>query len=380
VLYLAYGDTRVLQQCWPMMVKFIDYLRANSKNFIRADEHWKWKGYGDWLSMNAVTPPELIGTAFSAYCANLMSKMAAAIGRTAEAEQYAALFEKVRRAWNDRFLNKGDRTLYSPSSTSIYEQLGTKASGDQPAAHSASISSPLAVQSQTAYVLALHFDLLPDDLRGQVFDALVKDIESHGMHLSTGFVGTPYLNHVLTRFGRTDIAYALLNQKTFPSWLFPVTHGATTMWERWDGWTPEKGFNDAGMNSYNHYAYGAVGDWMYSTIAGIDIDPEKPGYKHIIIRPNPGGGLTRARATLRSMYGPIKSEWRIDRSMLQLSVAIPANTTATIHIPTTAVDRISESGKPLSQSPGTKLTATARGIAVVDIGAGSYSFESPISA
>jgi alpha-L-rhamnosidase len=280
-----------------------------------------------------VTPPDLIGTAFFAYDANLMSKMARAIGRTSEAEQYAALFERVRRAWNDRFLNKGDTTLHSPASTSIYEELGTKASGDQPGAGSASISSPLAVQSQTAYVLALHFDLLPDDLRAPVFDALVKDIQSRGMHLSTGFVGTPYLNHVLTRFGRTDIAYALLMQKSFPSWLFPVTHGATTMWERWDGWTPEKGFNDAGMNSYNHYAYGAVGEWMYSTIAGIDIDPEKPGYKHVIIRPNPVGGLTHARGKFRSVYGEIESKWSVDGSKFHLTVRIPANTSATVYVP-----------------------------------------------
>src|SRR5581483_3295982 len=145
--------------------------------------------------------------------------------------------------------------------------------------------------------------------------------------------GTPYLTHVLTAAGRTDVAYALLNQKTFPSWLFPVTHGATTMWERWDGWTPEKGFNDAGMNSYNHYAYGAVGDWMYSTIAGIDIDPQHPGYKHIVIRPHIGGGLTWARGKLKSMYGVIESAWKLDGNKLHLSVTIPPNTTATVHVP-----------------------------------------------
>jgi alpha-L-rhamnosidase len=189
------------------------------------------------------------------------------------------------------------------------------------------------VQSQTAYVLALHFNLLPEDLRPPVFEALVRDTEAHDMHLSTGFVGTPYLNHVLTRFGRPDIAYALLNQKTFPSWLFPITHGATTMWERWDGWTPEKGFNDAGMNSYNHYAYGVVGEWMYSTIAGIDIDLEKPGYKHFLIRPQIGGGLTHARAKFRSIYGDIESAWRVEGKTVKLNVTIPANTTATIYVP-----------------------------------------------
>jgi alpha-L-rhamnosidase len=332
-IYQSYGDTRILEDRWETMTRFMRWMQNSYPDFIRPKPGAKWQGYGDWLSIDAVTPPDLIGTAFFAYDANLMSKLATAIGRVAEAEQYAALFEKVRRAWNDRFLNKGDTTLYSSASTSIYEQLGTKASGDQPRTDSASIPSPLAVQSQTAYVLALHFDLLPDDLRAQVFDALVKDIESRGMHLSTGFVGTPYLNHVLTRFGRTDIAYALLNQKTFPSWLFPVTHGATTMWERWDGWTPEKGFNDAGMNSYNHYAYGAVGDWMYSTIVGIDIDPEEPGYKHVMIRAQPGGGLMHARGKLRSIYGVIESDWRVDGPQFHLRVTIPPNTSATVQLP-----------------------------------------------
>src|SRR5207237_4046284 len=199
----------------------------------------------------------------------------------------------------------------------------------------------ITVQTQTAHVLALHFELLPNDLRPKAFDALVQNSESRGMHLSTGFVGTPYLNHVLTNFGRPDIAYALLMQKTFPSWLFPVTHGATTIWERWDGWTPEKGFNDAGMNSYNHYAYGAVGEWLYARVAGIDVDPEAPGYKHIIIRPIPrstrlragGGWLQHAAGKLRSMYGTIESAWRIEGDTFHLNITIPPNATATVYMP-----------------------------------------------
>src|SRR5581483_5398276 len=223
-------------------------------DLIRADESNKWRGYGDWLNMNAETPPDLIGTAFTAYDANLMAKIATILGKREEAEKYQRLFEDVRAAWQKRYLTPAGLVIG---------------------------------QTQTAYVLALHFDLLPPELRPRIEQALVRDIEKRGMHLSTGFVGTPYLTHVLTAAGRTDVAYALLNQKTFPSWLFPVTHGATTMWERWDGWTPEKGFNDAGMNSYNHYAYGAVGAWMYADVAGIDLDPKHPGYKHILIHPAP---------------------------------------------------------------------------------------------
>jgi alpha-L-rhamnosidase len=229
-----------------------------------------------------------------------MIEMAKALGRRDAAETYQALLENVRAAWTKRFV-KPDGSL--------------------------------TIETQTAYVLALHFDLLPESQRPKILDALVQDIEARGMHLSTGFVGTPYLNPVLTRFGRTDIAYALLMQKTFPSWLFPVTHGATTMWERWDGWTPEKGFNDAGMNSYNHYAYGAVGEWMYATVGGIDLDPSVPGYKHIVIRPQPGGGLTHARATLNSPHGVIESAWKIEGDGFHLDVVIPPNATATVRVP-----------------------------------------------
>ena len=230
----------------------------------------------------------------------------------------------------------------------------------------------LAVQTQTAYVLALHFDLLPDDLRAGTFGALIADIESRGMHLSTGFVGTPYLNHVLTRFGRPDVAYALLMQKTFPSWLYPITQGATTMWERWDAWTHDKGFSDTGMNSFNHYAYGAVGDWIYSTVAGIDLDPMHPGYKHVIIRPSPRDGLTHARARLESMYGPIESAWRIENSMFHLDVTIPPNTTATIHLPTGDPTAIVESGKAV------QVNDVSAKVARIDVSAGQYHFRSPV--
>jgi alpha-L-rhamnosidase len=190
-------------------------------------------------------------------------------------------------------------------------------------------------------VLALHFDLLDESHRPAALASLVADIESRDMHLSTGFVGTPYLNHVLTRFGRTDVAYALLLQQSYPSWLYPITQGATTMWERWDAWTHDTGFSDTGMNSFNHYAFGAIGDWMYRTIGGIDLDESRPGYKHVIVRPMPGGGLTFARAKLKSMHGAIESAWRIDGDQrLSLDVIIPPNTTASIFVPGGAMTEV----------------------------------------
>src|SRR5687768_16006215 len=153
------------------------------------------------------------------------------------------------------------------------------------------------------------------------------------MHLSTGFVGSPYLNHILSRTGRLDAAYALLNQKSWPSWLYAVTQGATTIWERWDGWTQENGFQTPEMNSFNHYAYGAIGDWLYNTIGGINIDADAPGYKRAILAPQPGGGLTYARATLDTLYGTLVSDWKLDTGVFEFTVAVPPNTSATVYLP-----------------------------------------------
>ena len=187
--------------------------------------------------------------------------------------------------------------------------------------------------TQTAYVLALYFDLLPDPLRTVAVNELVADIERRGMHLSTGFVGSPYLNHVLSQNGRLDVAYDLLNQKSWPSWLYAVTQGATTIWERWDGWTEDHGFQTPEMNSFNHYAYGAIGAWLYSTVAGLNPDTTRPGYKHVILSPHPGGGLKSARATLQTPYGQVISGWKYDGDEFKYSVVVPPNTTATVKLP-----------------------------------------------
>jgi alpha-L-rhamnosidase len=205
-------------------------------------------------------------------------------------------------------------------------------------------NTALFTPTQTTYVLALHFDLLPEHLRPVAAEELVADIQRRGLHLSTGFVGSPYLPHVLSNNGHLDTAYALLNQKTWPSWLYSVTQGATTIWERWDGWTPENGFQDPGMNSFNYYAYGAIGAWLYSTVAGIEIDPARPGYKHAVLRPQPGGGLTDACGSLKTPYGELVSQWKIDKDTFEWTVVVPPNTTASLHIPLKDGQRITLNG------------------------------------
>lgn len=299
-VYLCYGDKRILEESYDTCRRFIDFLEKTSPGYIRAPQGADWQGFGDWLSINAETPKDLIGTAFFARSADLMSRIARVLGKNEDAERYSKLFKAVRQAFSDKYISAG---------------------------------GVLHCQTQTAYVLALHFDLQPAHLRGAAVDALVRDIEERNWRLSTGFVGSSYLPHVLSENGALDVAYKLLNQTQWPSWLYAVTKGATTIWERWDGWTHDKGFQDAGMNSFNHYAYGAIGSWLYQVVAGIEIDEARPGYEHIILRPQPGGGLTRASAAIESIRGKISSAWYYEGESFKWEIEIPSNTTATAHVP-----------------------------------------------
>ncbi len=217
------------------------------------------------------------------------------------------------------------------------------------------------------------FDLLPDGLRPNATKYLVDDIKRRGNHLSTGFLGTPYLCHVLSENGQTSVAYDLLLQQTFPSWLYPVKMGATTIWERWDGEKTDSTFQDEGMNSFNHYAYGAIGDWMYRVVAGIEIGT--PGYKHILIQPQPDKRLTYAKATYESNYGSISSGWKVKDGNLVLDVTIPVNTTATIRLPFTQIDKIKESGRDLSAA--FKNVKQSGNDVEIEAGSGTYNFIYP---
>ena len=194
------------------------------------------------------------------------------------------------------------------------------------------------------------------------------------MHLSTGFVGAPYLTHVLSSNGQLDTAYALLLQKSWPSWLYSVTQGATTVWERWDGWTEENGFQDTVMNSFNHYAYGSIGAWLYGIVAGIEIDPAQPGYKRILIQPQPGGHLTYARASLDSMYGRIESKWTLEDDSLHLAVTIPANTEGVVHLSAQSVEGITEQGQALDQVEGIREIRPEGETVILTLGSGHYHF------
>jgi len=343
-MYLVYGDKRFLEDQYQSMVKWVKYMRQ------RAGDDYIWDGdfhFGDWLAFattrsdypGATTGKEYIATAFFAHSTDLLARVARILGRTEDAARYEQLLSKIKEAYLREFVTENGR---------------------------------VAENTQTAYTLALEFDLLPENLRPAAAKRLAADIRER-KHLTTGFVGTPYLCHVLTRYGYLDEAYLLLTRQDYPSWLYPVKQGATTIWERWDGQKPDGSFQDKGMNSFNHYAYGAIGDWMYRVMAGIEIDPAVPGYKHILIQPRPGGGFESVKASHETMYGKVGSAWTIKDGKFELAVEIPANTRATVRLPKAQAAQVTESGNPIAQS-------RQDGDAVVlEVGSGSYRFAYPAS-
>jgi alpha-L-rhamnosidase len=213
-------------------------------------------------------------------------------------------------------------------------------------------------------------------LRPEAARRLAEEVRARG-HLTTGFVGTPHLCHVLSDNGYLDVAYTLLNRDQYPSWLYPVKQGATTIWERWDGQKPDGTFQDAGMNSFNHYAYGAIGEWMYKVVAGLAIDPAEPGYKHVVVAPRPGGGLTSAEARLDTMLGRVESGWALVQDSLEVKVAIPPNARATVRLPGATLAAVTESGHAVASAPGIKSALQDGADVVIETGAGRYAFAYP---
>jgi alpha-L-rhamnosidase len=269
------------------------------------------------------------------------------LGKTDDAVKYEQLFQDIKAAFNKKYVAADGR---------------------------------IQGNTQCCYVMALKFDLLSDEMRAKAIQYLVEDITAKKDHLSTGFVGVSYLLPVLTQAGKLDTVFKLFLQDTFPSWLFSVKHGATTIWERWDGWTPEKGFQDPGMNSFNHYSLGSCGEWMFSTLAGIDTDG--PGFKKLIIHPTPpalskvegGTGISWTKASYDSINGRIATAWKVEGNTFNLDVTIPPNTTATVHIPAKDSASVKESGKPATDAKGVKFLRMDNGAAVYAIESGSYSF------
>jgi alpha-L-rhamnosidase len=347
-MYINYGDTNILKQQYNSMKNWISYMQKNS-----AGNLWN-KGFhfGDWLFYRpnddndgraAVTDKYLISQCFFANSTQLMVNAATVLGLTEDIKNYSSLLENIKQAFVKEYVTPSGRLV-----------SGT----------------------QTAYTLALHFDMLPEQLRNQAAARLAQNVKDYNNHLTTGFLGTPYLCHVLSRYGYTDLAFTLLLQETYPSWLYPVKMGATTIWERWDGQKPDSTFQTPGMNSFNHYAYGAIGDWMYRVVGGIDTYDTAPGYKRIKVMPHIGGNFTEVFTTYKSNYGLISTHWSTKENKLQLNVEIPPNTAAMVYLPATATDSVTENKIPLSASKEIKLISKEGNHVIVEIGSGKYSFSS----
>jgi alpha-L-rhamnosidase len=346
-MWLAYGDKKILENQYNSMKAWIGFMEKNS-----TDNLWN-KGFhfGDWLfyrpfddndGRSAVTDKYLIAQCFFAHSTQLVINAARVLNKKEDEEQYSQLLKKIKEAFLKEYVTPGGRLVSS---------------------------------TQTAYVLTLNFDMLPEAMRPSVAEKLVQNIKNYGTHLTTGFLGTPYLCHVLSRFGNTDLAYELLLQESYPSWLYPVKMGATTIWERWNGIRPDSTFEPASMNSFNHYAYGAIGDWMYRVVTGIDTDEDNPGYKKIVIKPHTGKGLTHAAASLQTYYGTVSSSWKKENDELMLDVEIPPNTTATIYVPAENGSLITESGKLLGDVKEIEIKGAEPRYVILKIGSGKYHFE-----
>ena len=342
-LYRVYGDAGCLERHFGAMTAWMDFLERGNPDYLRSRA--LGNSYNDWLAPGQdLTPPELLATAYWAHDAALMAEIAEAIGRPDDAAGYRGLRSKIRAAFVEAFV----------------EADGRVSSG-----------------TQTAYALALHMLLMPDELREAAAGHLVEAIEAAGWHLTTGFAGVGYLLPVLSSAGHTDVAYRLLEQQGLPSWRYMVDHGATTIWERWDAWTAERGFQSPWMNSFNHYSLGSVGEWLYRFVLGIDLAPGAVGFDQIRVRPHAGGSLTSARGSYRSVRGLITSEWERRDGEFRLRVGVPASVRASVRVPSGQAGEVRDAaGRPpagVAEFPG------APGVmeAVFEVGPGRHEFSGP---
>jgi len=334
--YTQYRDKRILEENWDAMEKWMSHIETANPSYLWI--HERGRDFGDWLAIGSETPRDLIATSYWAYDSSLMRQMALALGHKADAKKYQTLLENILTAFNKEYV-KTD---------------GTVGNG-----------------SQTSYALALHMGLLPETLRAAAANHLVADIQAHNWHLTTGFLGTPYALLALSATGHSDVAYRLLMQTTLPSWLYMVERGATTMWERWNG---DQMLDAADMNSFNHYAYGAVAEWLYRYVAGIDFDVDDPGFHRIVLHPQFGSQLRHVKATYDSPYGAITSQWDAAGNKLTWKAIVPPNATALMYFPSGVGTKLSEGGGVLQKSKGLTLLRNQGGTLVYRASAGSYLF------
>jgi alpha-L-rhamnosidase len=337
-LYDVYGDERLLRRCYPAMKRFVAFCHGRCTPELRPPE--KYHCFGDWLQIDAKTDRDVIFTAYFAHSTHLLALAAEALGESDDAARYHALYREIAAAFRRDYLDPDGRVR-----------------GD----------------TQAGYVLAIAFGLVEGEQLRQAADHLVADIERRGGHLTTGFVGTKDLMLALARAGRNDVAYRLLLNDTFPSWGFSIRHGATSIWERWDGWTPEKGFQDPAMNSFAHYSFGAVYQWMVENIGGLR--NREAGFGAIDVTPLPDDRLTSAHVAFRSPRGWIETRWDRDPAGgFTLEVVVPVGATAQVRLPATERSLVTESSRLLAESVGVTRVTRGADAALVSVGSGRYHF------
>ncbi|MBK7598717.1 MAG: hypothetical protein IPJ07_09395 [Acidobacteria bacterium] len=345
-----YGDKRMLAENFEAGKRWVEFIRLNNPDLL-----WKknrGNDYGDWLNSDTLiyegfprtggqVPKDVFATMMFAFATDLISRSAKVLGRQDDERRYSSLFNDIKAAFNKAYVGEDGQIQGA---------------------------------TQAGYALALHFNLLPESQRPRALKHMLDGIVAYQGHMSTGFHSTYRMMLELTASGHNDVAYNLINTRTFPSWGYSIENGATTIWERWDGYVKGRGFQDKGMNSFNHYAIGAVGEWMYRVILGINNDDDHPAYQHFIIRPYPGGGLKWARGSYNSIRGLIKTAWDVRGGGMKLDVTIPANTTATVYIPANKSENVMENGRPATGASGVKLIRMESGSAVFEVASGSYNF------
>ena len=350
-LWRVYGDRRILERHYPAMTKWVDWIAYHNPNGLRLNK--LGNNYGDWLciptdtSFGTHSPMKtLLATAYWADDCAKLARIARELGHDSDAERFQKMFQHVRAAFQKEWVEPTGR---------------------------------ITTDTQTGYLLALAFHLLPENLRAPAIARLVDNIKALDWHLSTGFIGISHLNPQLTLAGRADVAYRLLLRDDYPSWLYPVKHGATTIWERWNGWTHQGGFFNPSMNSFNHYSLGSVGEWLFRHVAGIELDPEVPGFQKFTLRPFLGAGLDYARASYHSIHGEIASDWKRAGTTFMWTVRIPPNTSARVFVPSDPDSIVTEDGKPLKkEAVGLRLLDRQGDSVICEAASGLYRFVSTV--
>ena len=354
-MYQNYGDRRILEEHFESAMRWVDYVQAQNPNLLwinnRSDDYNDWLN-GDTLILDgypkgiSAVPNEVLATAFFAHSTRIVAKMAAVLGRDTEVAKYTQLADAIQDAFNRAFVAPDGRIQ-----------------GD----------------TQAGYALALRFDLLPASLREQATAHLLEAIQKYKGHPSTGIQTTHRMMLELTRNGQHEEACRLVQLRTVPSWGYTIDMGATTIWERWDGYVAGRGFQDPGMNSFNHWALGSVGEWIWRDIVGINPLDEYPGYQQFVVRPQPGPGFTWAKGQYESIRGRILSDWRIEGDRFTLTLQVPPGATATVYLPTRDATATTESGQPAGRAPGVQSVRTEGSDAVYQVESGRYEFVTPIS-